>query len=200
MRSSRIGGSSACAGSWRSKAGTVRRGTIFLRQIGTILLFLLAPHAAAQMKASEPELKAAILANMLLFVDWPAQPAQARDRLLLCHLGDSPVANALRQLDGKLIKGKPLQVRRVDPGKAAGCHALYFSPDDDAALTKTAAGLHTAKVLLAGDTPGYLQRGVMINLELVAGRVAFDIDLRAARQSGLTVSSKVLRLARLVVK
>lgn len=177
----------------------MRRATTFLWQIGAILLFLLAPLAAAQMQAPEAELKAAILANMLLFVDWPAQPA-LMDRLRLCHLGDSPVASALHQLDGKLIKGKALQVLRVDPGNAASCHALYFSPDDDAALTKIATGLHASKVLLAGDTPGYLQRGVMLNLELVAGRVAFDIDLRAARQSGLTVSSKVLRLARMVVE
>lgn len=178
----------------------MRRATTFLWPIGALLLFLLAPPAAAQLQAPEAELKAAILANMLLFVDWPAQPVQAMDRLRLCHLGDSPVASALHQLDGKLIKGKALQVLRVDPGNAASCHALYFSPDDDAALTKIATGLHASKVLLAGDTPGYLQRGVMLNLELVAGRVAFDIDLRAARQSGLTVSSKVLRLARMVVE
>lgn len=177
----------------------MQRATSFLWHIGAILL-LLAPPATAQMQAPEAELKAAILANMLLFVDWPAQPTQAIDRLRLCHLGDSPVASALHQLDGKLIKSKPLQVLRIDAGNAASCHALYFSPGDDAALTKNAASLHASKVLLAGDTPGYLQRGVMLNLELVAGRVAFDIDLRAARQSGLTVSSKVLRLARTVVE
>jgi len=173
--------------------------TLYSR-IGAALLFLLTPYASAQVQAPEPELKAAILANMLLFVDWPTRSAQAADRLRLCYLADSPVASALLQLDGKRIKGKPLQVVRTDAASAADCHALYFSPADDGALTSSAAGLRTSGVLLAGDSPGYMQRGVMLNLELVAGRVAFDIDLRAARQSGLSVSSKVLRLARLVVE
>lgn len=162
-------------------------------------LLLLAPHAAAQMQAPEPDLKAAILANMLLFVDWPAK-LQASERLLLCHFGDSPVASALAQLDGKLIKGKPLQVLRTDAEHAERCHALYFSPADEGALNRAAPGLRASGVLLAGDTPGYLQHGVMLNLELVAGRVVFDIDLRSTRQAGLAVSSKVLRLARLVVE
>lgn len=175
-------------------------GATLFSRIGAALLFLLAPHAVAQVQAPEPELKAAILANMLLFVDWPARSTQAADRLRLCYLADSPVASALLQLDGKLIKGRPLQVVRIDAGKAADCHALYFSPGDDGALTTSAAGLRTSGVLLAGDSPGYLQRGVMLNLELVAGRVAFDIDLRSARQAGLAVSSKVLRLARRVLE
>jgi len=178
----------------------VRRGAIFLRCLGAAWLLLLPPLAAAQMQAPEAELKAAILANVLLFVDWPAQPAQPADRLLLCYVGDSPLAAALVQLDGKLIKGKPLRVVRTDAGRAAACHALYLSAADDGVLGKMAPSLHASGVLLAGDSPGYLQRGVMLNLELVAGRVAFDIDLRSLRQAGLAVSSKVLRLARLVVE
>lgn len=179
----------------------MRRGAIFCRQISAVLLFLLAPYASAQMPAApEAELKAAILANVLLFVDWPAQTTQIADRLLLCYLGESPVASALAQFNGKLVKGKPLQVEHADAGRAAGCHVLYFSAGDDETLSKVAAGLRAAGVLLAGDTPGFLQRGVMLNLELVAGRVAFDVDLRSIRQAGLSVSSKVLRLARLVVE
>jgi hypothetical protein len=55
-------------------------------------------------------------------------------------------------------------------------------------------------MLLVGDSPGDQQRGVMLNLEIEGGRVVFDIDLRAARQAGLAVSSKVLRLARHVIE
>jgi hypothetical protein len=200
MQLSRIGDSSVCAGFLRFKADAVSRCAIFVGQISALLLFLLSPHAAAQMQASEPELKAAILVNMLLFVDWPSQPQQAADRFLLCYLGDSPMATALGQLEGKLIKGKPLHVMRADADHAGGCHVFYFSSNDEAALTKSAPSLRTSRVFLAGDSPGYLQRGAMLNLELVGGRVAFDIDLRGARQSGLTVSSKVLRLARQVLE
>ena len=58
--------------------------------------------------------------------------------------------------------------------------------------------LRDSGVLLAGDSAGDLQRGVMLNLATEDGRIVFDIDLQAVRQAGLVLSSKVLRLARQV--
>lgn len=170
------------------------------RKFVALGLLVIAPLALAQRQAPEPELKAAILANMLLFVDWPAQGAQAPNRLTVCYLDAGPVAAALLQLDGKVLKGKPLHVVRVDAATISGCHALYVSPLDAASLPLVAPNLRASGVLLVGDSPGYLQRGVMLNLEIDGGRVAFDIDLRSIRHAGLSVSSKVLRLARQVVE
>jgi hypothetical protein len=170
--------------------------------IRLILSALLAfcPLAQAQKQAPEAELKAAILVNMLLFVDWPIQASQPTDRLTLCYLDSGPVAMVLDRLNGKAIKGRPLQVMRVNANVVTGCHALYLSPNDSTALTRVIPGLRASGVLFLGDLPGYLQRGVIINLDVDDGRIVFDVDLRSARQAGLMMSSKVLRLARKVVE
>jgi len=177
----------------------ISAGTL-CRKLFTLALLVMAPLALAQRLAPEPELKAAILVNMFLFVDWPAQGGQAPDRLTVCYLDGGPVATALEQLGGKLIKGKPLQVLRVDSATMGGCHALYLSSLDAVSLPRVVANGRASGILLVGDTPGYLQRGVMLNLEIDGGRVVFDIDLRSMRQAGLAVSSKVLRLARQVLE
>ncbi|TXT41217.1 MAG: hypothetical protein FD135_456 [Comamonadaceae bacterium] len=170
------------------------------RLILAVTLLALSPLVQAQRQAPEPELKAAILANILLFVDWPTQVSQPTDRLTLCYLDSSPVAMALDRLNGKTIKGKPLQVMRVGAEAATGCHALYVAADDSMVMKRVIPGLRTSGVLFLGDSPGYLQRGVMLNLEVDDGRIVFDVDLRSARQAGLFMSSKVLRLARKVVE
>ncbi|MCK0508673.1 YfiR family protein [Aromatoleum anaerobium] len=168
-----------------------------LRGLLLALLLALSPPALAQRQASEPEIKAAILVNMLLFVEWPESGEEAEEALAVCYLSDSPVADALVRLDGKILRKRRLRVLRTDETGAVRCHALYVSQGDDAALLASPPG---PGPLLAGDTPGDLQRGVMVNLELVAGRVVFDVDLRAARRAGLNVSSKALRLARTVLE
>lgn len=170
------------------------------QKLFALALLVIAPLALAQRQAPEPELKAAILANMLLFVDWPARGGQATDRLTVCYLDAGPVSTALGRLDGKLFKGKPLQIMRVDVATMGRCHALYVSPLEAASLPRIVSHSHATGMLLAGDSPGYLQRGVMLNLEIDGGRVVFDIDLRSARLAGLSVSSKVLRLARQVLE
>jgi hypothetical protein len=166
----------------------------------TVAWLAVAPPAWAQRQAPEPELKAAILANMLLFVDWPTQGGQSPQRLTLCYLDAGPVATALSRLDGTLLKGKPLQVLHVDVAALGVCHALYVSAAEAADVPRVVSSARASGVLLMGDSPGYLQRGVMLNLELAGGRVVFDIDLRSARQAGLVVSSKALRLARQVLE
>ncbi|MDD2925162.1 MAG: YfiR family protein [Rhodoferax sp.] len=171
-----------------------------IRRVLLVLLLAWSPLAQAQRQAPEPELKAAILVNMLLFVDWPNQTSQPSDRVALCYLDAGPVAQVLDLLNGKIIKGRPLQVLHVNAAAAAGCHALYLSPNDATALTRMVPGLSNRGVLFVGDSPGYLQRGVMLNLEVENGRIVFDIDLRSARQAGLVMSSKVLRLARRVME
>ncbi len=171
-----------------------------VRRILCVLLLALSTLAQAQPQAPEAELKAAILVNMLLFVDWPTQASQPTDRLTLCYLDAGPVAAVLDRLNGRVLKGKPLQVQHVTATSVTGCHALYLSPGDNAALPRVVTSLSTSGVLFIGDSPGYLQRGVMINLEVDNGHIVFDIDLRSARQAGLTMSSKALRLARQVVE
>lgn len=151
-----------------------------------------------QRQAPEPELKAAILVNLLLFVDWKRQGTQPEDRLMACYLEAGPVAAALIQFDGRQLKGKPLRVVRVEPGQVGGCHLLYISSVASTHLPRIVPLLRDSGILLAGDSAGYLQRGVMLNLATEEGRIVFDIDLQAVRQAGLALSSKVLRLARQV--
>lgn len=170
------------------------------RAVLALVLLAMTVLAHAQRQAPEPELKAAILVNMLLFVDWPTPAARSPERLTMCYLAASPIATALAQLGGKMLKGQPLQVVHADAATLGGCHVLYLSPTDAAALPRLASSRPASGILLVGDSPGYLQRGVMLNLEIEGGRVVFDIDLRSARQAGLTVSSKVLRLARHVTE
>lgn len=176
----------AIAGPWRAALALV--------------LLALTPVVHAQRQAPEPELKAAILVNMLLFVDWPTPAGRSPDRLTVCYLAAGPVATALEQLGGKLLKGLPLQVVRADAAALGECRVLYLSPAEATGLPNIVSSLPASGILLVGDSPGYLQRGVMLNLEIEGGRVVFDIDLRAARQAGLAVSSKVLRLARHVTE
>ncbi|WP_153112015.1 YfiR family protein [Propionivibrio limicola] len=175
----------------------LRQGASALLAVG---LGALALPVAAQMKASEADLKAAIIINMAMFVDWPPHPTLANDRLSICVLGSSPVATALSNAQGKAVRNRTLQTSKVRPDGLAGCHVVYLSPDDRARLPEIVAAQQTAPVLIAGDSPDYFRRGVMLNLELSGGHIVFDIDLRTAQKTGLQISSKALRLARQIIE
>lgn len=177
----------------------VRRCRLQLDMVAVLLALLLAGTATglrAQQQAAEAPLKAAILVNLLMFVDWPQWGQQAADRLSLCYLTPSAMSAALDELAGKRLKNRPLTVGRVELSGAGRCHALYLSKDDADQVPRLASGLKFSGTLVLADTPGFFPQGVMFNLALDAGRIVFDVDLQAARRAGLVISSKVLRLAR----
>jgi hypothetical protein len=53
-------------------------------------------------------------------------------------------------------------------------------------------------VLVVGDSPGFARAGGMIGLIADNGSVLFEINPRAAEESHLKISSKLLALARIV--
>jgi hypothetical protein len=82
-----------------------------------------------------------------------------------------------------------------DPDGVYGCHVLFVaadSPFDHAELLAAAAPL---PVLTVGDDPALLERGAILALRPVSGRLRFDANLDAADRAGLRLRSQLLRLA-----
>ncbi len=55
-----------------------------------------------------------------------------------------------------------------------------------------------AAVLLVGENDGFAERGAHANFYFERNRLRFEINARATRESGLGVSSELLKLARIV--
>ncbi len=55
-------------------------------------------------------------------------------------------------------------------------------------------------VLTVADTKGFLESGGIINFLMEDKKVRFEINVTAAKKSKLKISSKLLRLAKRVVK
>lgn len=166
-----------------------------LRRLGVLLLacagLAAAPRAAA---VTEYELKAAFLYNFASFTEWPPPAAPG---MAVCVLGHDPFGPALDALNGKTVQGAAIEVRRVSTAtEARACRVVFIGTRNDADLDALLAALRDAPVLTVADGPDAARRGIMIGLVTEAGRVGFEINIAAARSAGLTLSSKLLRLAR----
>jgi len=95
-----------------------------------------------------------------------------------------------------------LAVRELAPAEAAqGCGVIYV----DAAgrhrgLAARRPASPEAPALVIGGSDLARGEGLMVRLDEAGGRLVFDIDMKAAREAGLVVSSRLLRLARKVTE
>ncbi|MGM9489947.1 YfiR family protein [Ideonella sp. YS5] len=161
---------------------------------GWLLALILAWAAMpAQAQREEPELKARVLFQVMLFVQWPGRTGETSFQF--CTLDDTPLAEAMRSFEGRRINDRVFSWRRVSVEQLGACHVAYVGHAGQPALQQQAA---SHGVLWVGDELGLLDRGAMLNLQVESGKVVFDIGLETLRRSGLDISAKVLRLARYV--
>lgn len=99
-------------------------------------------------------------------------------------------------LNGKTVGGRILSVQRRAPGQPlSGCQVVFFAAPTVAVLPKLLEQIRGQPVLTVADSPGAAQQGVTLNLGVASNRVTFEANVRAARAAGLTLSSRLLRLA-----
>jgi len=152
-------------------------------------------HAAT---LGEAEAKAAFIYNFVQFTNWPAGLLSSATAINVCLRPDAAVGLALASLSGKQVHGVPLVVSALREEAVATCHVVFVEASDGAWMRKLAAMSPPLPLLTIADLPDPGAAAPMITLTLVGRKIAFDVDASQARRAGLTISSRVLQLARSV--
>ncbi len=184
--------------------GKLRR--ILEKFLATVLplasLFALgAPCRADEPPPLEYQVRAAFLLNFTKFVQWPpAAFADQHSPLVICILGEDPFGTTLNEMvKGEGVNGHEVVIERIGHAPAPkSCQVLYI-----ARLEKEFRGILAALgpgVLTVGEGEKFLQDGGVIAFVIQDRRVRFDIDERAAERAMLTLSSRLMNVARSVEK
>ena len=147
----------------------------------------------ARAQVSEAELKAAFVYNFALFTEWPQDVLTDGQSLLVCATPDDGQLDALRRLQGRTVAGHTIAVSTA-VGDAGRCHVVLYDPD---ARIPPATDV-TAGALTVCDGPRNACADAVITLLREGDRIRFDVDAGRARTQRLSLSSKLLRLARRV--
>ena len=159
--------------------------------LAAAVLFMSTARAAT---VSEYDLKAAFLYNFAVFTEWPEQAPAGMN---VCVLGTDPFGNALDLLTAKQVRSVPVVVQRISGSeKIRGCHVLFIGASEHARLAQILDVTRSLPVLTVADMKDAARRGVMIGLVMQDQRVTFEMNVAAARAARLSVSSKLIKLAR----
>lgn len=143
-------------------------------------------------EARETSLKAVMIYNFARFAAWPPQRfASAVAPVTLCVAPDSRLAPALGRLDGQPVGSRRLAVR-LTSAAGAGCHIALL--DGEGATPARISALHQHGVLTVGEGQAFTTVGA-VGLVTVGRQVRFEVNVGAARQAGVSLSSQLLRLA-----
>jgi len=148
----------------------------------------------------EYEIKAAYLYNFINYIDWPADSLPpAGGTITIGIVGENPFGPAIDPLKGKQIKGRTLAVKQITtPKDLEACQIVFISVSEKARLPEIFGQLKDSKTLTVSEMDGFAAQGGIINFISERNKVRFEINPDAARRTGLTISSELLKLAKLV--
>jgi hypothetical protein len=150
---------------------------------------------------SESEVKAAFLYHFGTYVQWPSAARGEDVAITIAVLGAPAVASDLEAfLPGRKIEGRPVQTRRLARIQdLREEEVLFIGREYNGRLAEIVGAASGKPVLIVTDAPDGLDRGAMVNFQLVSDRVRFEISLAKAQDAGLMLSSRLLSAALRVV-
>lgn len=163
----------------------------------------------------EYQIKAAFLFNFLKFVEWPKSKTQdSNEPIIIGIIGKDVFQNAFENLKNKKIEGKKVILVRykgiseleknskkhpqIDNIRKS--HMLFICPSEKKHMKEIVESVKEHGILTIADTKDFLETGGIINLIMEEKKVRFEINIAAAKQSGITIRSQLLRLAKKVIK
>lgn len=173
-----------------------------------ILLAALTLNAQNTSGSAEYLIKAGFIYNFANLVQWPSSSfAQPDSPIVIVILGEDHFGTTLdRALDGKKVNARSFVIKRAKSiselqktlGPQKDCQILYVSSSEMPHLSDAIQMLKGVPVLTIGETPGFARNGGIINLILEDNKVRFEVNVAAAKEADLNISSRLLALARII--
>ncbi|HXB67527.1 MAG TPA: YfiR family protein [Candidatus Acidoferrales bacterium] len=172
----------------RARRGRCWWLTLVLAAIGS------SPGFSSPATTPEDELKSAVILTFLRYSEWPGRAVP--DQPLTVGVLGRPglVAMLRRTLEGKPVNNRTVRVIELkSPFDPQCCQVLFLGSGKASELQQALAGVRSSPVLTIGDSDRFLEYGGAVSLMLVDGHMAFEVNMSALEQSGVAISSKLLR-------
>ena len=175
----------------------------------------------------EYQIKAAFIYNFMKFVNRPEEAtddsekktADSSNTVTIGIIGKNPFGNAFEAVKNKPVKDKKIVIKRFGEyhrligdraeGKAKSeaniealrqCHLLFVCSSEKQNYKKIIESVRDHSVLTVSEIDGFVEAGGIINLILEQKKLVFEVNLVAGKRAKLEISSKLLRIAKRVIK
>lgn len=163
-----------------------------------VAVFAAITAAEQRTPTAEDDIKATFLFNFTQFVEWPGAALGGTEPFRICVVADPAFAAAVdRTVSGESVGGHAIaRTSPASPDAARGCQILFVGRQEGERLDRWMAAVKGTPVLIVGESRAAFEHGAHINFVVENNRVKFDVNKDGATRAGLTISSKLLRVAR----
>lgn len=158
-------------------------------------LFAPSPACAADIRATESEVKAAYVYNLFHFVQWPQDD---HGEWNICLLPDDPLSASLNALDGKTAANRIIRVHQSDePSQWQQCHVLFMQTGVATAHKEALLSLRNSPVLTITDDENDNGPRTIMFFYKDNKHIRMGIHYPRLAPSGISVSARLLKILKI---
>ncbi|MBL6445593.1 YfiR family protein [Fulvivirga sp. 29W222] len=172
----------------------------FLKKYGPVILCFLFFNVEAPAQIGENRLKSIWLEKFSKFIEWPT--TDTLEYFTITILGEGDINQYLFDIyENRTIKNKPVKINVINKiDNIEYCNILFVNTGQAKELDKVLDRVKSKPILTIGDTQGFAKKGVIINFYLEQNKVRFELNISAAKSSGLDIDFRLLEAARIIKK
>lgn len=147
-------------------------------------------------------LKAGLIFNFAVYSKGEWFDAEKHKNYLICSPDADFVKVARKTLQNKTVRDSLVVVKYIamDSLRQQHCHSIFFSANNNVGIKYDDIDRNLLGAMLVGESDGFIEHGGHINFFLAGGRTRFEINPIALEHSNIEVSSKVIRLGKVVTR
>jgi hypothetical protein len=188
---------------WRAGLGVVCRVWLLIWVLHLGLMTGIFTARAEEEMPVDFQVKAAFLINFPKYVDWPTGVfAETNSPITVAIFGDENVANAVQDMigSGRIIGGHPLVLKRIarEEDISRDCQILFIAASERQRIPSILEKIRGEKILTVSESDDFLERDGIINLARQGRKIRLQVNLTAAGNAQLKISSRLLVAADVV--
>jgi hypothetical protein len=169
-----------------------------------VLALALAGSTLRAQPATVPEYsaKAGFLTTIARYTTWPPEAFASPDApIVIGVLGADPFGDILTMTAAASRGTRPIQVRHLrTPRDADGVHIVFIGRGESRNEALWIAAIKDKPILTVGESGETLAHGGILEFIRVQDKIGFAVNLPAAQQAGLRLSSDLLAHAKKVTQ
>ncbi|MGI2175437.1 YfiR family protein [Shewanella ulleungensis] len=165
------------------------------RQILYSLMAILALFSSSAIAEDSFDLKAAFTYNFAKFTQWPQTRIEQPSAWKICFYGNQ-YRDSFKALENKKIATQNISaIQLSDTSQIDQCDVIFIDSASRELTRRIFLAVDSKSILTVSDISGFAAQGGMIEIVEQDKRLFFKVNMQALEQSGLNISSQVLKLA-----
>ena len=170
---------------------------IFALLMGTLFVFPIYANEPDAMDR-QGQFMAVYLFHFANFIEWPDSAFNDIDSFNICINGKTEINKYIHDIEGEEVKGRKIIIlNNISSDSLKDCQILFISHND---YERNKIEKYSIKkyTLLVSDKESFISDGGVIQYYIVNNKLRLKINLEVAKRFGLKISSKLLRIAKVV--